>query len=443
MRDKLTGLLDRAGLNKIIESQLAHSLRQNSPFGLILFDIDRLKLINYGFGDEQGDAVLQAVARASKQKLRDQDWVGRWSGQQFLCVLPNTDCRRTDALAEELRALTEALVVPIGIDFTRVTASFGVACFPDDGRSTQSLMATAEAALNKAKESGRNRIVHGSHQQRQMYSMGTLLDAALKDNRVVPAYQLIVDVRTGKIVAEEALARIVTEQGRIVEAEDFIEVARELQLTYKIDRAIIVSTFARLVATLLQGSRLLHFVNISANLLRHPKLVEELLALARKHCEACGELAGPLKPLVIEVTERELLGDTKGARELLSPFLDFGVQLALDDFGSGYSSFRYLADLPFSFLKIEGTLIKRLDEPKVRAIVQGIQRTAADLGLITLAECIEDERTAQIVSDIGIDWGQGFHYDKPLLPQMLLLAKHAARVPQPPTIKKPPQGRFS
>ena len=95
----------------------------------------------------------------------------------------------------------------------------------------------------------------------------------------------------------------------------------------------------------------------------------------------------------------------------------WGMRLALDDFGSGYSSYKYLADLPFSFLKIEGSLIQRVAEPRVRTIVQGIQRTAADLGLITLAEYIENEQIADIVREIGIDWGQGFHFGKPVLPE--------------------------
>ena len=129
----------------------------------------------------------------------------------------------------------------------------------------------------------------------------------------------------------------------------------------------------------------------------------------------CGDLIGPLKPIVIEVTERELLDDLPAARNMLQPFLDFGMRLALDDFGSGYSSYKYLADLPFSFLKIEGSLIRRVTEPRIRTIVQGIQRTAADLGLISLAEYIENEQIADIVREIGVDWGQGYHFGKPSL----------------------------
>jgi EAL domain-containing protein (putative c-di-GMP-specific phosphodiesterase class I) len=169
------------------------------------------------------------------------------------------------------------------------------------------------------------------------------------------------------------------------------------------------------VASQQRDRPLTHFVNISGNLLHHPDVVTELLEEAQRSCLVCSDRIGPVKPLVIEVTERELLEDIDAARELLRPFLDFGLRLALDDFGSGYSSHKYLADLPFAFLKLEGSLIQRLGEPRVRTIVRGIQRTAADLGLTTLAEFIEDQRTADIARDIGIDWGQGYHFGKPQL----------------------------
>jgi diguanylate cyclase (GGDEF)-like protein len=416
LSDQLTGLMNRAALHESMEDQLKRAAEDRSPLGLILFDIDRFKLINYGLGDMHGDIVLQKVASAARNKLRHSDQVGRWSGQQFLCILPHADYAATAQLAEELRSLIQTLIVPIDSHRIHVTASFGVACFPHDGDLPRRLLAASEAALYHAKDSGRNRVVQARSLQQQVFGMGTLLDAALQENRVVPAYQPIVELKTGHVVAEEALARLITPEGEVIAAEDFIEVARQLQLTYKIDRAMMMSAVARCAATPATERPRIHFMNISGNLLRHPDVVKELLAMVQDYCRRCGRDPNALKPLVIEVTERELLGDIKTAREMLAPFVDFGLHLALDDFGSGYSSFQYLADLPFSFLKIEGSLIQRIAEPKVRAIVRGIQNTAADLGLTTLAECVENEQVADIVQEIGIDWAQGFYYDRPTVP---------------------------
>ncbi len=414
-RDPLTGLPDRAAFRALLDAERERSARSQQPFGLIFFDIDRFKVVNYGYGVQHGDVLLMALADLARQALRGADTVGRWGGQEFLCLLPNTGKSVTEHLAERLRAAIEAANVSHAEVELRATASFATACYPEDGDSTDRLLAGLGAALHRAKADGRNRVVPASVLGPQLFGIGRMLSQALREGRVRTAYQPIVNLKTGAAVAEEALARIVSPNGSIIPASAFIDAARELQLSYQIDRAVMLQTFARCVTALRQGSPLAHFVNISGNLLRHPGVVAELLAEAADTCAACADLSGPVKPIVIEVTERELLDDLDATRRMLKPFLDFGMRLALDDFGSGYSSYKYLADLPFSFLKIEGSLILRVAEPRVRTIVQGIQRTAADLGLITLAEYVENEQIADIVREIGIDWGQGYHYGKPVL----------------------------
>lgn len=414
-RDPLTGLLDRAAFRALLDLERERSARSHRPLGLILFDIDRFKVVNYGYGVRHGDALLMSIADLTFKTLRDTDYLGRWGGQEFLCLLPNTDKAATEELAEHLRKAIETATVSHAEVELRATASFATACYPKDGDSTDRLLAALGAALHQAKSSGRNRVVPASDLRPQLFGIGRMLSQALREGRVVPAYQPIVDLKTGAVVAEEALARIVSPNHSIIPASAFIDAARELQLTHQLDRAIILQTFAHCVATLQTQTPRAHFVNISGNLLRHPDVVTELLADASRTCAACGDRIGPLKPIVIEVTERELLDDLPAARTLLQPFLDFGMRLALDDFGSGYSSYKYLADLPLSFLKIEGSLILRVTEPRVRTIVQGIQRTAADLGLVTLAEYVENEQIADIVREIGVDWGQGNHFGKPEL----------------------------
>ena len=415
-RDPLTGLLDRSAFRALLEKELEHSAGNHRPFGLIFFDIDRFKVVNYGYGVEHGDALLTSLAELASKMLRDTGYIGRWGGQEFLCLLPNTDKHATEELAEQLRrAIEKAAVRHAGVEL-HATSSFGTACYPEDGDNSGRLLAALGAALHQAKSGGRNRVVPASRLRPQLFGVGRMLSQALHEGRVVPAFQPIVDLKSGEIVAEEALARIVSPNRSIIPASAFIEEARELQLSHLIDRCILLHTFAHCVATLQRNQTRAHFVNISGNLLRHPDIVAELLAEAANSCATCAERIGPLKPIVIEVTERELVDDLQAAHDMLKPFLDFGIRLALDDFGSGYSSFKYLADLPFSYLKIEGSLIRRVAEPRVRTIVQGIQRAAADLGLISLAEYVENEQIADIVREIGIDWGQGHHFGKPVLP---------------------------
>lgn len=410
-----TGLLDRATFRALLEAELERNARNNRPFGLILFDIDRFKVVNYGYGEQHGDALLASLAELARKTLRPTDLLSNWGGQEFLCLLPNTDKTATEDLAERLRAAIEATSVNHAEVVLHATASFATASFPKDGSSSERLLAVLGAALHRAKTTGRNRVVAASGLGPQLFGIGRMLNQALHEGRVRAAFQPIVDLKTGSVVGEETLARIMSPNHSIIPASAFIDAARELQLTHQLDRAIILQTISRCVATLEPNSPRAHFVNISANLLRHPNVVTELLAEASRSCAACGDLVGPVKPVVIEITERELLDDLPATRRMLQPFLDFGVRLALGHFGSGYSSYKYLADLPFSYLKIEGSLIRRLTEARVRTIVQGIQRTAAELGLVTLAEYVENEQIANITREIGIDWGQGYHFGKPLL----------------------------
>lgn len=415
-RDSLTGLYDRATFRALLDAEHHRSTRHKRPFGLILFDVDRFKVVNYGYGEQFGDALLRGLPDVAGGILQSTDLLSRWGGQEFLCLLPDSGKTRTEEVAETIRKAIEAANLSSSEIGLRVTASFATANYPEDGDTIDRLLAALGAALHQAKAGGRNRVVAANSVKAQLYGLGRSMSQALREGRMVPAYQPIVDLKTDKVVAEEALARIVTPGQQAIPASAFIDAARELQLSYEIDRTIILQTFARCVSGLQHHQSLAHFVNISANLLCHPEVVTELLEEARRTCTSCADLIGPVKPLVIEVTERELIYDIETARRLLKPFIDFGLRLALDDFGSGYSSFTYLADLPFSFLKIEGALIRRLRAPRVRAIVQGIQRTAAELGITTLAEFIEDAETAAIVRDLGIDWGQGYYFGKPAIP---------------------------
>jgi diguanylate cyclase (GGDEF)-like protein len=415
-RARLNGVISRAATHALIEHALATSPASQDPFALILFDIDRFKLVNLGFGDSQGDAVLQAVANIGRNCLRSGDTLGHWGGQQFMCVLPHTHAEQAYAMAEKIRKAIDTQPVHVSANVIYVSASFGVAGYPEDGNNTRKLLSATDAALYAAKESGRNRSMLAGKLEHQPYDMGNMLESALREDRMHVAYQPIIDLNTKAVVGEEALARIINDDGHILEAADFIDSARLLQLTHKIDRTVLLQTMQRCVRQLSAGGPAMsHFMNISGNLLRHPLVVQELLDTAMKSCMSCADLIGPVKPLVIEVTERELLGDIPTARALLKPFTDFGLRLALDDFGSGYSSFHYLSEFPFSFLKIEGSLVKRLEDPKVRTIVQGMQRIAQELDLITIVEFVENETIATIARDIGINWAQGYYFSEPLM----------------------------
>lgn len=414
--DMLTGMLNRRGIQENMERELSRCRRKNKSFSIILFDIDRFKLVNDRLGHREGDVVLKAVSNFARALTRQEDFLGRWGGEEFICMAPETS--RGDALhlAERMRQHFRKTPITTSSGALQVTASFGVACYPEDGESVDKLVAAADSALYNAKRAGRDRTVSADQVRHDIHNLGNMLDLALQQQRVIPAYQPIVDLRTGEVVADEALARLLTPNGETVAADHFLQAANQLQLLHRVDQSILLQAFSRCVRGLKHNrQQIIHFVNISTDLLRHRDLVEEILAAARRYCASCDGLLNDVKPIVIEITEHELLADMEAARELLTPFIDFGLRLALDDFGSGYSSFRYLADLPVSFLKIDGALVRRIREPKVRAILQGIQDTAASLGITTLAEFVEDRQTETALREIGVDWAQGYLYGRPCL----------------------------
>ena len=413
--DLTTKLLNRRALTEIIHREHAQTKRTENSFSLLLIDLDRFKLINDNYGHEMGDKILSGVSAILKDALRSCDWIGRWGGEEFLAVLPDSDEETAQTIAERLREEIDQFSIQLNGQKIKVTISIGISSHPQDGGTPDFLIRAADAALYEAKKTGRNRVV-AAKEKHEIYSIASKINNAIENNRMVPAYQAIVDLQTRQTVAEEALARMIDETGKPIEAIEFISAATALQLTHLIDFQIIKQTIGRCAVNMATGGeRIAHFVNLSGDLLLHQDVVHELFDEAKAACLNCAIDPNSTKPIVLEITERQLLGDMNAVKAKLAPFLDFGMRLAVDDFGSGYSSFQYLAELPVSFLKIEGSLIKQINDKRIRQIIKRINDIAKDLGLITIAEFVENADTADILCDIGIDWAQGYFFGRPVL----------------------------
>lgn len=413
--DSLTRLANRNTLQQSINHLHNNYKNLGNSYSILLLDIDRFKLINDNYGHNVGDQLLQLIAERMQLFIRDKDNIGRWGGEEFLCILPDADINTACKIAERLcQGMADQPFVVENREIS-VTVSIGVSNFPKDGNNPEELFRTANTTLYEAKQNGRNRIHSSQQLTGNIFSIGTQLEHALNENRITPVYQPIFELSSGKQVAEEALARIQEKDGTLVEANKFIDAAIELQMIHRIDYQIIKKMITRCAENFFETQNSLpHFVNVSADLLRHPQLVKEIIQFACKICDECGQNKCDGKPIVIEITEQELLGDMDEVKNLLAPFIEFGMPLAIDDFGSGYSSLTYLADLPISYLKFDGALIKRVAyEDRARKIINGIQKMAESLELITIAEHIEDQVTLDVLREIGVPWGQGYFSAKP------------------------------
>ena len=413
-QDSLTKLLNRRGFLEIAEREHVRAQEKDGPYSIVLFDVDQLKQINNEHGYETGDALLKVLGARIGQLLPPQSVLARWSGEEFIGLLPGVPESEAALMAEHVQSVIREepfltlLAGSVGI-------SAGVASFPDRPAVAATISAANIQLGQAADDRRKRRHIHLPTPTDGDLHLIAQVRAALASGRIRAAYQPIVDLSTGRVVAEEALARLVSQDGKTeIAAGRFIEIVTRFDLVHEIDAAIIRETLGHCAAQVLAGGSQLHFVNMSAAFLRQPDLIEEIFILIQKQCHACGHDTAAPKPLVIEITEREFLQDTATALAVLQPLLDFGLRIAIDDFGSGYSSFRYLVDLPVDFVKLDGELVRKIvNDHKARTVVQSMQRLAHDLGLVTVAEYVEDELSRTILRDMGVQWGQGYLFGKP------------------------------
>jgi diguanylate cyclase (GGDEF)-like protein len=414
LTDLLTDLPNRRAAEERLQKEKARILRDGQRFALALVDLDHFKMVNDRYGHAVGDDILKAVARRFESGLREGDWVARWGGEEFLFVLHGSSEEEATRIMERLAAQFRMAPLQTSIGDISLSFSAGVAAFGSGDIETQTMLEEIDQALYRAKAEGRDQVKLAAHTPTSWNS--SMLRKALTENRIRMASQGIVDLQSGETIADEALARIEAADGEIVEAIDFVDMAEGLGLMAEIDRQVIRNVMQRCVTRMEQGGSpdFAHFVNVSPQFLARRDLVEEMLENAMLFCQSCNVVLGPVKPVVLELTERQHIVSLDKLRADLQPFIDYGFRLALDDFGSGYSSYLYLAHLPVSFLKIEGWLVSHMrQDRKVAGIVESLANFARKEGVYTVAEHVEE--TARILADMGVNYGQGWHFGKPQL----------------------------
>lgn len=419
LTDEMTGLPNRRAAEQRLKEEIAHARQHGRAFVMGLVDLDHFKLINDRYGHSVGDEVLTGFSRIFTRHFRADDWVARWGGEEFLVCLHTNEVKQAKAIFERLREIIQKQNFMTSVGEIQVTMSVGLGCFDVEKSTQDSVLATLDNTLYEAKSAGRDQIV-SSRPGLGMLQMASLLKQAAAQSRVLAAYQPIVNLNSREIVADEALVRLQTPEGEILPASSFIHAAEGLGLMAEIDSIVSDLTMQRCVRNIAGGCaspEFAHFINLSPQFLARRDLVEKLLAKAQDYCALCGVTMGKVKPLVFEITERQAIQNLDTLEHDLKYLLDFGFRLALDDFGSGYSSFLYLSRLPISFLKIEGWMIQNMhNNAKAMDLVKSLASFSRNQGIITIAEGVEDEDTALRLQEVGVDWAQGYHFGYPVLP---------------------------
>ncbi|MBT7408096.1 MAG: diguanylate cyclase [Methylococcales bacterium] len=408
LHDALTGLSNRGATEEVLERENARALRSNHRYTVVLFDLDHFKQVNDNYGHAAGDTVLVAVASMAKQVFREGDLVGRWGGEEFLCVLPETLCDDAMLVTERLRKMVCETPIPIEGRDLSVSISIGVATFDSSCNHFDDLVKLADARMYEAKRTGRNKVIgHGGSNLTD--SLADQIETALKESKITVKFEPIYNLKDHEIVAEIACPIITTKESDEVINAHFRESATQLKLIHQIDYAIVKETIVRCIETnQSRTNNIIHFVKISMELVQQAKMIDELILFAKQQCEACSTMNNMELPIVFEIAENELLGNSNQVTQVLQPFLDFGIQLAISDFGKGNASFEYLANLPITYLNVDKNLVSQSDnDEQTLSICKGIQNIVNDLNIISIAKNIDNKETLNKLKIIGVNWVHG------------------------------------
>jgi diguanylate cyclase (GGDEF)-like protein len=405
--DPLTMLYNRRTFERYVRDYIEKSSKIGSMFSIVLIDIDDFKLINDVYGHQTADMVLKELGERLKKNLRRMDIPARFGGDEFVVLLPDLPRYTARAVAKRLINILSSKPVKIEDKEISLSVSAVVVSYPQDGTSEEELITYVEYLMWETKRKGKG-IVLSSEETLHKFSVVRELERcimeSLKKSSVTPFYQEIIDLKDMSLFGFEVLMRIKS-NGRFLSAGEFVNVAERIGAMQKLNFLLIERVFENY--KLFENKfPLFMFINMVPENATE-EFAEKVRALADKY-------SVPTTNIIFEITERKAIEDIMQVVSFVRKLKDEGFRFAIDDFGSGYSSFYYLKYLPVDFLKIEGEFIKSLpNSPKDRIFIEGIVNVAKKMGIKTLAEYVENEEVLEVVKDLGIDYAQGYYFGKP------------------------------
>jgi diguanylate cyclase (GGDEF)-like protein len=413
-QDSLTGLSNRYFFDESLKDAIPQAERSNKTLALIFIDLDNFKSINDTMGHLAGDNYLLAVAKRLEKSIRKGDRLSRLGGDEF-AILANQ-------IAEpyQIRLLVEKIFSnfsePTFIEGQPVdiSASIGVATYPECGTTAVELMKSADVAMYRAKENGRNQVQYYSrdfHEKiENRINLERDLKNAIQNNELVLYYQPQINTNDHSLAGVEALIRWNHPQLGLVPPDQFISIAEECDLINSIGRWVLDSAceqFSTWVRSYPDMDIVFSIaVNISAKQLRDKGLVEYLQ-------QCIDNYNIPASRLEIELTESSLESSLV-ALDMLNALSASGIKLALDDFGTGYSSLSHLDDFPFDILKIDKKFIMSIEREEQAKLLKAVTNFAHSMDYETVAEGVETELQLEICKKLGINRLQGFYFSKPI-----------------------------
>jgi diguanylate cyclase (GGDEF)-like protein/PAS domain S-box-containing protein len=416
--DHLTGLYNRQGFEAALDARIAQADADGLELACLFIDLDRFKVINDNLGHAAGDIVLRAFVERLRPLLGPQDCASRFGGDEFaILLIGNQIAARASDLCASIAQMADK-PIEIQDNIIRLSSSIGVAHYPQHASSAAELMLNADMAMYVRKRQGRNgaQVFCPSIMDnvRERAEIDSDIDLALENNWFEAHLQPIQDLSTGTISGFEALMRINHPQKGLLAPAPVIAVAQENGTIGKIGDRVLEAAIANLaqLSTVPELANTYVAVNFSA-LQFEAGLSTRIAGLLNRYNIAASRL-------VIEITEAILMSDDAQIRNILKVLQNFGCRIALDDFGTGYSSLSYLTRFPVNIIKIDRSFTSSLLEgdPEVcersRMLVEGICAISHHMNCHVIAEGIESREQAEILTAMGVDFGQGYYYAKPL-----------------------------
>lgn len=408
--DPLTNLFNRRRFQEVFDRILAVSVRYQRPGALLFLDLDQFKFVNDLSGHQAGDALLLLVASTLRDAIRHSDVLARLGGDEFALVLPEAGSEEAIYMANKLQHDLQQVDFSANGRIHKVSCSVGITLFPSHGGVSTDLLANADMAMYQAKEAGGSRwhLYSPDELAKELLASRAKwrerISQALLDDAFELHFQPIFNIRTARVTHFETLVRMRDNAGELVFPDHFIPVAEQSGQILEIDRWVIRKVIARLRSEV--GVSLA--VNLSGRVLDDPSLpgwFHEQLQTSR---------IDPSR-LIVEITETAAVANVQDAIAFMRQIKSLGCRFALDDFGSGFSSFAYLKQLPVDIVKIDGSFIHNLatsDEDQL--FVKALTDVAKGLGKRTVAEFVEDAETLALLREFGVDFAQGYHIGRPV-----------------------------
>ena len=412
--DPLTDLLNRRGLYETLEKSLVQASIASRGLVLVFIDLDEFKHVNDLAGHRVGDQILVMVAKALAQALQAGETVARLGGDEFAVLSPGASVKEAQALALRLTQVVSALRFDMDAQSLAVGCSMGLALFPAHARSADDLIACADTAMYQAKLNGKNGwclyrddVAHTRSETERVVWNGRIY-RALRDQRLQMHFQPVLRMSDMGIAYHEALLRMVDENDatQLIAPAEFVQHAERSGKIREIDRWVFETCI-----DLLARSR--PSVRISVNL--SPRSLDDagFVGFLR---DALHRYDVDPRRLHIELTETAAMGDLVSARPMIAALRSVGCAVHLDDFGSGFSSFAHLKLLEVDGIKIDGNFVRDLtSDSSNRLVVSSLIEIAHSMNKSTVAECVEDAATLEVLRELGVDHVQGFHLGRPAI----------------------------